>query len=471
MLTPEQKAARDAERAAKRAARAEQVKKLPNTADGEKMALAMEGIVQNVDERFEDTDESLTVVRDDLKSIKADMEKVIAQARTRKSGKANTEGMDVKAFNIGKMAIAFHAKGMGPESADTVEGIGAEIDVCVEASKGYKNLTRKDILTSLTGLSGGFPLATQIRDSIMEAGRSQSALWQMGIVNDNLEGLSDFAVPFEVNPDGTNVTTGANLTTHSSQEGGAVGASVRPGFKLAKFTPRQMDMMIGLTQQYLKLGGGFVNDFVNRIARKDFMTKLERMCLTGRGQQESEPMGLINRTDLTDAGLTNAIGTDGRFLSPTDLKDFEMALAEVDRLTDSCSFLTRPAALKGFAHEVHHGFAGATESESAPRTPVALMAFEKMAAYLGFNMKRTTNVPNNIKQGATLTTTAMLYGDWSHVYIPFWGPMEIEMSRQATVGGVSAFESFLIYVRFMQMYDSNIVDPVAMIKQTGFKTV
>ncbi len=467
-MTPEELAAK--KKADRKAAKeAIQAKAAKATADGEKMAVALEAVALDMDHRIEDVAGDQEAIRTDLKGMRVDLEKAINIARTRKSGRQNTEGMDVEAFNLGKIIHAFGHKGAGV--ADSSEGVGYEIDVLVASAKGFTNTTRKDIINSLSSAGLGHMLPVQFRDSIVEAGRSESALFSMGIVNDNLTGLSEFAVPFEVKGNQDPVTTGKNVSAHVNHELGAVGTSVRPGIRLAKFKPRQLDMMIGITEQYLTLGGGFINDFVNRTAKKDFLTDLERLCMTGRGQQFDEPTGLFNRTDFTSAGLVTLIGTNGRWLSPTDLKDFEMALAEVDRLNDRFQFLTRPAALKNFAHEIAAGYSGATEDVSAPRTPIALLSFEKMAAFLGFKMKRTTNVPNNFVQGSLLTATGVLAGDFSHVYIPFWGPMQMELSRHATVGGVSAFENFLVYTRFMQMYDCNIVDPVAMSMQKGFRTV
>ncbi len=474
MLTPEQKAARDAARTAKKATRKAAMEK--TAVDGEKMALALEGVVDEMDARFEDTDESLETVREGLKGMKADVERVISMARTRKSAGSNTEGADPLDFNIGKVVQAFHAKRVVDSSEG--EGIGYELEVMVETAKSaagsrYHGMTKKDLVSSLTGAAGGFPLQQQIRQSIVEAGRSQSVLFSLGVQNDNLEGLSEFAVPYEVQADGkTDVTTGRNLTAVHLQEGGAISASQRPGFRLAHFRPRTLELTVGFTQHLLTLGGGFITEFVKRVAEKDLRTSLERAAMTGRGQQFSEPMGIFNRTDMTSVSLVNALGTDGRFLTPTDLKDFEMSLAEVDRLNGNAKFLTRPAALRGFAHEAAtQNLSGATELNSLPRTPMAYMSFDKMAEFMGYKMAMSTNVPNNYTLGSTTTTTAVAYGDWSNVWIPFWGPMDVAMSDVATVGGVSAFEQMLVYMRLIQKYDVNIVDPVSMIVKKGFKTV
>lgn len=471
-MTAEEIAARAAARAAKKLARANAVKIATN--DNEKIALVIEGHTQDVDDRLEDMGEGQEQIRKGLQDTKADLEALTARVKTRKAGK-HTEGMDVADFNIGKLVLAYHNK----SADDSTRGVGAELEALEEAYKGFtdsqgrNNLTKKDLISAIIGVSGGLGLPMQIQQSIQPAGRSQSVLFALGVKNPSMEGMAGFAVPYETQADGvTSVTTGRNMNAGSIQEGGAVGTPQRMGFRLAQFTPRKMASVVGFTEDILKQGGGFIRDFAMTYMEKDFRTTLERNCFSGRGNQFSEPMGILNRSDLTDAALANPIGTDGRWLTPSDFGDMEMALADIDRLTDSCQYVTRAIALKNIRHEAAtQNLSGATELNSKPRTDMAFLSIDKMASELGIKLKRSTNIPKNFKQGATLTTTAMAFGDWSNVWIPFWGPLEMLMTREATVGGVSAFENCLAYARFVQMYDCNIIDPVSMIVQKGFKTV
>ncbi len=76
-----------------------------------------------------------------------------------------------------------------------------------------------------------------------------------------------------------------------------------------------------------------------------------------------------------------------------------------------------------------------------------------------------------MKSGTYTTATALAYGDFSNLWIPFWGPLEMLMTKEATMAGVSAFENDLMYFRFIQMYDSNVIDPKAFVVKKGFKTV
>ncbi len=469
-LTPEQKAANKAARTASREAR-----KALITAGGEKgMTATIENVVDTLEERLEDIPDAAEFdgVRADLTTIKADMEDVKKRFKVRPGSK--TEGMDVKAFDVGKLAHAFLTKRVD----DSSDGIGYELECITEAFKGYKNteghegLTKKDIMTSLVGGAGGLPLPVQVSQDIRQAARSKSVLFEMGVTNDNMEGVAGFQIPYEVKKDGSDVTDGINMLAGSLQEGGAISITNRAGIRMANFTPRKMAMAVSLTNDLAKLGGSFINTFVQRTAALDMRNKLERNVFSGRGQQFSEPMGFFGRTDMSTVTLGLAMPADGRFLTPADFRDMEMDLAEVDRLNDTCKFLTRPAALRNLAHEAAtQNLSGATEANSLPRTQMSLMSYKKWAEYLGIDLRMTTNVPKNFVQGSYTTATALAYGDFSNLWIPFWGPLEMLMTKEATMAGVSAFENDLMYFRFIQMYDSNVIDPKAFVVKKGFKTV
>lgn len=458
-MTPEQIAAKKAERAARAEARKAVIQKGGNGA----MVASLEALADKLEEQDENLTSGQEGLSEKIKGMKADVEAVQAKLKTRAAG-AQTEGMDEKKFNFGKLGKAYHTQIVD----DSENGIGYELECLEQASKGFgRGTSKKDIISALTGGSGGNALPVQVSNQIAEAARSESKLFSLGVTNDSLEGLSSFAVPIEVTS-ANGVGDGVINVPNSQQEGGAV-TTVRPGFRLANFTPRRMGMIIGMTEDYLKQGGAFVDAFVRRTASMDMRNQLERFALTGRGQQFSEPTGILKRTDLTTSSIT--LPTDGRGIAFSDLKDFEIDLAEANRLTDTCGFYTRPGVLRGLVKQVAtYGLSGADATNSMPVTPMQFMSMKKLGEYCGYNLNWSTNIPANFTQGATTTASYCAFGDWSKVWIPFWGPMEFLMNNVATVGSVSAFENYLFYMRFVQMYDVNIVSPDAMIVKAGFKT-
>jgi HK97 family phage major capsid protein len=473
-MTKEEKEAAKKQRKADRNARRESRKALIAKGGNDAMIATLENVVDTLEERTEEIPEGMEELREGLEHTKVDVQDLRKRLLTRGGGKT-TEGMDVKKFNVGKLALGF----VSGRFEDSSEGVGYELEA-LEAmysekgfrdSQGREGLKKKDILTSLQGSAGALPLPVQVSQDIREAARSNSVLFGMGVVNDSLEGLSAFSVPYEVQKDGkTDVTTGINMQPGTVQEGGAY-TTARPGFRLANFTPRKLGVIVGMTDDIMKQGGQFLHAFIQRTAAKDMRNQLERFAFSGRGQQFGEPMGILGRSDLSTINLGLAMATNGRFITPSDFRDFEMDLAEVDRLSDNFQFVTRPAGLRNLAHEsATQALAGATEANSLPRSPMAFMNYKKIAEFLGIKLNMTTNVPKNFVQGSTTDTTALLAGDFTNMWIPFWGPMEMLMSREATVGGVSAFETALMYIRFSQMYDVNVIDPKAFAVKKGFLT-
>lgn len=467
-MTEAEKAIREAKKNERNARREARKALISKGGDGATVA-TLENIVETMDERHEETSESHTVLRDSLSAMKADVDGLILKMKIRKQGTA-TEGMDVEAFDISKVIKAFAEHRID----DSAAGAGYELEAMIMATKNTDKdgMTKKDLMSSLTGAAGGGLLPVQYRNQIFEAARSTSQLFALGVQNPNMEGFAGFQIPYEVQADGvTTVTGGKNLSPTNFQEGAVSASPTRPGFRFANFTPRQMALMLGITEAMLKQGGQFVRMFVEQVAAKDMRNQLERNALSGRGNQNSEPTGLLNRTDMVTFTPAPVLGTDSRALAFSDLKDFEFALAENDRLTDACAFYTRPAVLKGLAKQVAtYGLAGADASNSKPITDLQFMSLKKLGDYVGYNLKWSTNFPKNITIGATTDAAAVMFGDWSTVWVPFWGPMEIAMSNVATVGSVSAFENALVYTRFIQMYDSNIITPDAMCVVKGFKT-
>ena len=459
--TPEQIAA---DKAAKDARKLERTKRIKAGGEGAIVA-TLEGFKEEYDERIEGLEGKHELLADEWKDQRADLEKAIDGMRTRKA-ENRTEGIDVDKFSFSKIGKAVATGRVSFE--DTTKGIGYEIEALEQSAKGWgRNMEKKDILTTLAGSTGGLPLPVQVYNSIIAAARSTSVLMDMGVHVESLEGVSAFSVPMETTKGGGN-GNGVIMDATSRQEGDAISVT-RNGYRLANFTPRSLAMIIGMTNEMLQQGGGFVEQFVRSKASIDFSNKLERLALQGRGQQNSEPTGLFNRTDLTQFTGT-AAGTNGRALTFADLSDFEVDLAEANRLVDGCKFITHPGVLRGLKKQTAtYGLSGADSSNSLPITPLQFLSMKKIGEYFGYDLKYTTNVALRT-QGTATTASSIAFGDFSNMWIPMWGPMEFLVTNIASVAGVSAFESNMFWMRFVQAYDVNIVAPDSFITLKGLLT-
>ncbi len=465
MLTAEQKAAKKAERNEKRAANAVAIK-----AKGEGAIVAsLDNMMLHVDEQIEGLSEGQEAQAAELKNIRADLEKTTNEFKSRPG--APVTGADMKKFKISKFLTGYAKGKRSLEEFDRPGEGGEELEVLVaseqayaKAIPGYKNgTTKKDVFSALNNTSGGAGLPFELKKEIIEAARSTSAL--LGMVNiEQLEGYGGFSVPVEIPRSGA--AKGIPLGSTSVQQGGAL-TLTSTGLGLANFTPRKQMMGLGFQNDFLKQGGDFVEAWVRSMAVRDFRNYLERQIISGRGQEFSEPTGLLNRTDFSVFTPSTAIGTNGRGLELRDFSDMEISMSEVDRLTDSHKFLTRPGVIRGVKNQY---LTLATGGQPYPAFPaLAAASLKGLGELLKFDIKYTTNVPF-MKQGTTTTASTLLFADFKDVWLAQWGPMEFMMTDVATVAGVSAFESDMTFMRFIQLYDMNCVRPDAFMKLAGLTT-
>ncbi len=444
---------------------AENAKKIKAGGDGAMIAL-LDNVASEMTEKIAGVEERNTGLRTELTAIKADVEKAISMGKSRNAGKS-TDGMDTDKFRFSKLLKAYQTHGSNLEAADTSDGIGYELEVLTAAGKGYgTQYTKKEVVSTLTGQAGGFPMPVQIRSMIVEAARSTSALFQMGIHSEVIEGMSSFSVPMERTDTG-GIGNGVIMDPSPTQELGAIKVT-RNGYALANFTPRKLAMIVGITNDLIRQGGDFVETFIREMAARDMRNQLERYIISGAGQNQGQPTGILNRTDLTPSTIDPAIGTNGRAAVLSDLKAFEFALMGANRFVDDAKYLTHPLVMRGVSSQYTVLASGGTAYPTFPSLQLANI--KKFFEIVGFDIRQTTNVPSNLVQGSLTTASAIMYGDWSRVWVPMWGPMEFLMTNIATVAGTSAFESDMSWMRFVQMYDANIVAPDAMIAQSGFFT-
>lgn len=430
------------------------------------MVATIENLSITIDEKIAELGDGNEQLHDELVEQKSALDK-LSREFTERKGSGNTAGLDTKKFSFAKIGKVF-SEGRAFERNDTTEGLGYEYEAFVEAAKGYGlNYSKKDIISSLTGASGGFPLPVEIKQEIIAAARSMGALFGMGIMNDSLEGNSSFSVPMETTKDGGK-GDGVIMKAGSTVEGGAITVT-RNGYKLANFSPRKLTLGIGITNDLLRQGGNFVENFVRIQAAIDFKNEMERLAINGGGQQKGEPTGILNRSDLTAFSGTTArpITTNGRAMVFQDMKDFEFDLMIANRFEKDAKFLTHPGVMRGPSQQYTVLAAGGTAYPTFNSIQIASIL--KLNEALGYDVQMTTNVGYQ-KTGSTLTTSAMMYGIWRNVWVPFWGPMEFLMSNLPVVGGVSAFENDMSWMRFIQMYDVNLVAPDSMMAQKGFLT-
>ncbi len=242
-----------------------------------------------------------------------------------------------------------------------------------------------------------------------------------------------------------------------------------PKWKAHSFSPKKLGFIVGVTSDFLNMGGGFLNDYVMRVAPRDLNNKLEKVVLNGEGVEGEVPLGFLNYTNFTQTTLDVALGNNGRPLRFADIIAMEQALMEANRVVpgSKIGFYTRTTMLRGLRNQFARLYSGATVNDSLPITPLQFMNAEGLSKYIGYPLKWSTLVPKTTL-GMSTDASTVIAGDWSYAWVPFWGRLQMQISNVATVGSVSAFAQDMTFMKFSQMYDAGIVAPDAFTKVSGF---
>lgn len=446
-----------------------EIKAVKDAGANEPIVKALTGMVAQIEKQKADLEGATTKtgeietllkgVNDQIVEIKSTIDKV----KTR-PGSLSGLAEEKQKFSMGNL-VQFK---MGrAEEKD----VGFELEVMTEFAKqtGKGEYTQKSVISTLTGAGGGFPLPVEVYGSIVEKARATSQLSQLGVYEPSLEGLSALSVPQErtiFSPAATRELAALPLSANT--------------YGNVNFSPKKFGMITGITDEMLRQGGAFVDAFVRRVAAIDMRNQKESLALAGRGQQFNEPEGLLGRTNYTTTTLTVALGTDGRRLDPTDLGDMEIAIAEANRLdgAEALGYYFNTSLLKGLKQKfATYGIkagdlsTGADATNSMPVSPWYWMSIKNLETLMGYKARNSTLIPKDVVQGSTLNASYAMFGDWAKVWMPTWGPMEMIISNQATVDGISAFQNGLVYVGYKHWFDVNVVAPDALTLVKGFKTV
>lgn len=207
------------------------------------------------------------------------------------------------------------------------------------------------------------------------------------------------------------------------------------------FTPYSLAVIVGLSQELaddasLGVGGSIVN-YVGRLMARSLAEAEEAAFWTGNGS--SKPTGITNYS----VGTRSAGGTDS-------------ALADAIKKT----YFDLPQGYRAGAVWVGH--AQALQRVNAAK--------DQNNNYL---LTRLADGPTPVLQGRPvyeqndLPTDVLYFGDFSYYMIVDRQGVTVDFSTEATVGGSSAFEKNLVFVRVEQRVDGELTLAQAVRKIDG----
>jgi HK97 family phage major capsid protein len=284
------------------------------------------------------------------------------------------------------------------------------------------------LLTEGTAAAGGYLVPEEFANMIVEDKRDLTVMRQL-------------ADTMTITSDTLHLPTLDARPKAAWRSEAAVKATSTATFSELVFTPYSLAVIVGLSQELaddasLGVGGSIVN-YVGRLMARSLAEAEEAAFWTGNGS--SKPTGITNYS----VGTRGAGGTDS-------------TLADAIKKT----YFDLPQGYRAGAVWVGH--AQALQRVNAAK--------DSQNNYL---LTRLADGPTPVLQGRPvyeqndLPTDVLYFGDFSYYMIVDRQGVTVDFSTEATVGGSSAFEKNLVFVRVEQRVDGELTLAQAVRKIDG----
>lgn len=284
------------------------------------------------------------------------------------------------------------------------------------------------LLTEGTAASGGYLVPEEFANMIVEDKRDLTVMRQL-------------ADQMTISSDTLHLPALDGRPKAAWRSEAAVKATSTATFRELVFTPYSLAVIVGLSQELaddasLGVGGSIVN-YVARLMVRSLAEEEEKAFWTGNGS--GKPTGVNNYSlQSIDAGGTDASLAD--------------ALKSV--------YFRLPQGYRNNA--VYVGHAQALERVAKAKDTQGNYLLQP----LGANPFPTINGARVYEQN-DLPTDVMFFGDFSYYMIVDRLGVQVDFSTEATVGGSSAFEKNLVFVRVEERVDGELTLENAVRKITG----
>jgi HK97 family phage major capsid protein len=267
------------------------------------------------------------------------------------------------------------------------------------------NGERRDI-TATTG--AGAIQTSIVQDRFIDLLRAKTALISLGATI-----LPDVVGPFAI----PKITAGTSA--YWVAEANAPTESAPTVGQLA-FSPLSVGAFVDITRKLVKQTGSAAERLLRSDLASMIGTELDRVGIVG-DDGSGEPLGLLNDTDIP----TVAIGTDGGVPTWAKVVELESTVTQANADRGMMGYLTSP-----------------TGRGLLKTTPVVAthpeFLWDRNDRVNGYRAASTNNVPVDLTKGTGEDLTALIFGDFSTVFIAMWGGLDILVDPYSlsTTGGI-----------------------------------
>jgi HK97 family phage major capsid protein len=273
---------------------------------------------------------------------------------------------------------------------------------------------------STTGDEGGMTIGVDV-PSIGLALRDKLVLAQLGATMlFNLRG--ELHLPREI----------AGINAEWCGENVAASAAGAPLLNMLSLSPHRVSAFFDVSEELL-LQGEAIEPFVRSALMAALAEAIQQIVVNGTGAN-SQPLGILRTPGI---GSVVAAGGSGSAPLYGDVEQLEYLVTNAKADRGNLGFLTSPKVRKTLRN---------VWLRPAGSDPAALPIWGRDTPYqlLGHPAGVTTSVPDSIVTGAA-TTSALIFGEWSELFLGFWGP-GVLVDVIPVTSGTSAMQGLVRFV-------------------------
>lgn len=183
---------------------------------------------------------------------------------------------------------------------------------------------------------------------------------------------------------------------------------VKMSFEKSTMTQKRLSVTMAYTRDLLRqtsrdVEAMLINEMTNAHAEA-----LERAAIAGTGS--GQPLGILNTPNIGAV----AIGTNGGAITWKHIVDLETAVNEKNAYNGNRAYLTNAKVM------------GALKTtELTPNSGRFLLDPNAGGNVNGYPIEWTGLVPSNLTKGSSSKCSAMIFGNWSDLWIGQWGGIDI----------------------------------------------
>jgi len=284
-----------------------------------------------------------------------------------------------------------------------------------------------------TPSAGGFAVPEALSSRIIDRARNQARVLQAGALT----------VPMESNTLKLARVVGDPTAAWKVENAQASASDMT--LEAVTFTVRTLISIVKASVELVE-DADQIDDTIESALASALSLELDRVSLRGSGTAP-EPRGIRNQTGVT----IQSLGANGA--TPT-YANFSTAVQTVRENNGEPNAAIIAPRTAGTLDRL-------VDSTGQPlRAPTS---------YEELRILTSAQIPVNLTQGTSVDTSEAYVGDWSSLLIGVRRSITIEVSRQASTGGESAFDRLQVHIRAYLRADVQLSTPAHFVVMTGLR--